>query len=172
MAFSLYDVSVDSYLRTTTAIAAVLETAEAHFSATGVDLEEIAAARLCDDMAQFRFQVACVAHHSLEAVRACASGSFGPPEGFETLGWAELKALLRSTLDGLGTFEREAVDALAGGRVVFRLGETEIPFTTENFILGFSLPNFYFHATTTYDILRARGVPIGKRDFLGQLRIG
>ena len=47
----------------------------------------------------------------------------------------------------------------------------ELPFTAENFLLSFSLPNFYFHATTAYDLLRDQGVSIGKRDFLGAMRI-
>jgi hypothetical protein len=55
---------------------------------------------------------------------------------------------------------------------VFRIGGNEIPFTTTRFLLSFSLPNFYFHATTTYTVLRLHGVPLGKRDYLGQLRIG
>ena len=49
--------------------------------------------------------------------------------------------------------------------------DIKIPFTAEGFLLSFSLPNFYFHATTAYDILRSKGVPIGKRDFLGRMRL-
>ena len=52
------------------------------------------------------------------------------------------------------------------------LCSNEIPFSNENFVLSFSLPNLYFHATTAYDILRMQGVGVGKRDFLGQLRMG
>ena len=55
--------------------------------------------------------------------------------------------------------------------MVFQLRDRQIPFTAENFVLSFSLPNFYFHATTAYDILRTKGVPLGKRDFLGHLRL-
>jgi uncharacterized protein len=54
---------------------------------------------------------------------------------------------------------------------VFQLGERKLPFTAEGFLLSFSLPNFYFHATTAYDILRMKGVSLGKRNFLGQLRM-
>ncbi len=56
--------------------------------------------------------------------------------------------------------------------MVFKLSDSEVPFTTTNFLLSFSLPNFYFHATTTYDILRMHGVPLGKFDYLGALRVG
>jgi hypothetical protein len=60
----------------------------------------------------------------------------------------------------------------AGGPIVFCIGDREIPFATGNFLTSFSLPNFHFHATTTYAVLRMHGVPLGKRDFLGELRIG
>ena len=56
--------------------------------------------------------------------------------------------------------------------MVFRVRGREMPFTTDNFLLSFSLPNVYFHATTTYSILRHLGVPPGKLDYLGQLRVG
>ena len=77
-----------------------------------------------------------------------------------------------ATLHELKAQSREEIDTLGDGKVVFKIGGNEIPFTAENFALSFSLPNFYFHATTLYDILRLHGVPLGKRDFLGKLRIG
>jgi hypothetical protein len=172
MSTSLYDLTVASYLQIGGAVVGVLDKGASHFEALGTDLDEVAGARLVDDMADLRFQVFCVAHHSLEAVRAFCSGEFGPPSGYEGMGYRALQDHLRSALAELEAMDREAVDACAGGRVTFRLGELEIPFTTENFALCFSLPNFYFHATTAYDILRARGVPLGKRDFLGSMRVG
>jgi len=172
MSTSLYDLTVASYLQIGGGLAAVLDKAADHFTAQGIDLEEIASARLVDDMAPFRFQVFCVAHHSATAVRAFSSGEFAPPKGYETLGYADLQAALGAALDELRALDRATVDGYAGGQVTFRLGETAIPFTTENFALCFSLPNFYFHATTAYDILRARGVPLSKRDFLGDMRVG
>ena len=79
--------------------------------------------------------------------------------------------LVDDTLQGLQRLSPDEVNALAGREVVFRFRDRQIPFTAENFVLSFSLPNFYFHATTAYDLLRAKGVPLAKRDFLGQLRI-
>ena len=66
----------------------------------------------------------------------------------------------------------KAINALAGKPMLFKMGETEIPFTTSNFLLSFSLPNFFFHATTTYSILRMHGVPLGKMDYLAAMRVG
>jgi hypothetical protein len=53
----------------------------------------------------------------------------------------------------------------------FEMGEMRMPFTSEDFLLSFSQPNFYFHATTAYDILRWKGVKLGKRDFMGRPRL-
>ena len=55
--------------------------------------------------------------------------------------------------------------------MLFAIGDFKVPFTAEKFLMSFSLPNFYFHATTAYDILRSKGVPLGKRDFMGQMRM-
>ena len=63
------------------------------------------------------------------------------------------------------------IEALDGKPLVFKVSGNEIPFTTTDFIQSFSLPNFYFHATTTYTILRVHGVPLGKMDYLGALRV-
>jgi uncharacterized protein len=63
------------------------------------------------------------------------------------------------------------VNALEGKDVTFKVRDMTMPFTAEDFLLSFSLPNFYFHATTAYDILRLKGVPLGKRDFMGRMRL-
>ena len=63
------------------------------------------------------------------------------------------------------------VDAFLGRDMRFAFGERQMNFTAENFLLSFSLPNFYFHAATAYDILRSKGLPLGKRDFMGRVRI-
>ena len=65
----------------------------------------------------------------------------------------------------------DEVNGLEGRDMVFQIGERKMPFVAEGFLLSFSLPNFFFHATTTYDILRSKGVKLGKRDFMGALRL-
>jgi hypothetical protein len=78
--------------------------------------------------------------------------------------------MVTETIAELESISADEVNGLEGKDMQFKMGEITIPFTAENFILSFSLPNFFFHATTTYDILRMKGVPLGKRDFLGRLR--
>ena len=63
------------------------------------------------------------------------------------------------------------MEGFIGQPMEFRFKDTVMPFTAENFLLSFAQPNFYFHATTAYDVLRAQGFPIGKRDFLGMPRM-
>ena len=170
MSTSLYDLTVASYLQIGDALAGVLDKAADHFVAQGVDLEEIVSTRLVEDMAPLRFQVFSAAHPSAAAAQAFSSGEFRPPKGYETLSYADLQASLGAALDELRAMDRGTVNGYAGGVVIFRFGEVAIPFTTENFALCFSLPNFYFHATTAYNILRACGAPLGKRDFVGRMR--
>jgi hypothetical protein len=79
---------------------------------------------------------------------------------------------LSQAISQVGSFDAETVNGWAGKTLTFKLGSNEIPFTAENYVLSFSLPNFYFHATTTYDVLRMKGVPLGKRDYIGAMRMG
>jgi hypothetical protein len=77
---------------------------------------------------------------------------------------------MANTVSELKQLTPEAIDALADKDLMFELGELKLPFAAADFILSFSLPNFFFHATTAYDILRTHGVPLGKADFMGPLR--
>ena len=74
--------------------------------------------------------------------------------------------------EGLASISESDEADLADKSMVFAIGDREMTFTNQNFLLSFSLPNFYFHATTTYDILRMLGAPLGKRDFLGRMKVG
>ncbi|MFM8355190.1 MAG: DUF1993 family protein [Gammaproteobacteria bacterium] len=170
MSISLHDVSVVAFRQVLAGVAGFLEKARNHCVATGLDTDEIVAARLAPDMYPFRFQIAAVAHHSLGALRGIEAGVFGPPNVPE-LDYAGLQGLIADAQAGLAVYTPEAVNALTGRDLEFRLGDNRIPFIAEHFVLSFSLPNLHFHATTAYDILRMKGVPLGKRDYLAQLRI-
>jgi len=172
MSISLYDASVGSYLQILEGTAGVLEIGKTHANETGLDLQEIVQTRLRDDMMPFHFQVVSTAHHSFGAIQGIQKGEFTPPSFDLDLDYAGLQGLIEEARTGLSGLERSDVEALADGNLTFKLGKNEIPFTAKNFILSFSLPNFYFHATTTYDILRQAGAPIGKMAFLGQMKAG
>jgi hypothetical protein len=169
---SLYDVSVASYLQALGGVSTVLAKGSEQAVDGQLDLDEIVRYKLRDDMAPFSFQVISVWHHSMNAIRGLKEGLFQPPPRMSGLDYAKLQGLVQEATTSLEGESREDIDALAGRPMVFRIGDREIPFTTDSFILSFSLPNFYFHATTLYDILRLHGVPLGKRDYLGSLRVG
>ena len=171
MAISLYDVSVGSYLQTLGAVSGFLERGLAHCRDNNVDPEEIVETRLYGDMLPFRFQIISVAHHSIGAIDGVKKGVFGPPTEARPLTYVELQGLVSGAREQLAKLTPEEVNALEGGDMLFQMRDFKVPFTAENFLMSFSLPNFYFHATTAYDILRSKGAPLGKRDFMGQLRM-
>ena len=171
MPVSFYDLTVGSYVQILESTVGVLQKGADHCAQQGIDLAEVVQTRLVPDMANFHFQVTSITHHSLGAVRAFESGEFRPPR-YDDCDYAALQAMTAATLDDLKARSRDEIESLAGGKVVFKMRGNEIPFTAENFALSFSLPNFYFHATTAYDVLRMKGVPIGKLDFLGRMKAG
>ena len=172
MALSFHDVSVGTYLQVLTAVGGVLEKGASHAAEAGLDLQEVVMTRLRDDMMPLHFQVVSVAHHSWGAMQGLQKGVFTPPSFELDKDYAGLQALVAEARNGLAGLDEAAVNALSGEAVTFKLGKRDLPFTNQNFLLSFSLPNFYFHATTTYDILRMLGVPIGKMDFLGRMKVG
>jgi hypothetical protein len=171
MAIPLYDISVASFLQVLGAVSGFLDKGARHCQAAGIDLDDLVEMRLCPDMLPFRFQIISVAHHSRGAIDGVQAGVFMPPSGVANQDYAALQQIVEEARAALQALTRESVAALQGREVIFRLGERSIPFTAEDFLMSFSLPNLYFHATTAYDMLRIKGVPLGKRDYLGQLRI-
>jgi uncharacterized protein len=171
MATSLYDLSVANYLQTLSGAIGFLEEGLSHFQANKVDLNEIVETRLAPDMFPLRFQIQSVAHHSLGAIEGVKSGVFGPPPPIPALDYAGLQKLVADARDALQRVTPAEVNGCEGKDVTFQMGSFKLPFTAELFILSFSLPNFYFHSATAYDILRMKGVPIGKRHYMGQMRL-
>jgi hypothetical protein len=122
-------------------------------------------------MLPFRFQLQSVAHHSLGAIEGAKKGLFQPPPQIPAYDYRGLQKLVADAREELRKLTPADVNALEGKDVTFELRDFKLPFTAEGFLLSFSLPNFYFHATTAYAILRMKGVPLGKRDFMGQMRL-
>lgn len=171
MATSLYDLSVPTFLQTVSAVGAFLDRTTAHCTVTGTNPDDFVNARLHSDMSEFHFQIECVAHHSVWGLEAVKNGVFAPPALVgSTLSFAGLRAMIASAEVALAALKPEDVNGWAGKDLDLQIGPRRLAFTSETFLLSFSLPNFYFHAVTAYDILRSRGVPLGKRDFEGRLR--
>ncbi len=164
MATSFYDLSVRTFLQTVRAVGGFLERAVGHCAETGADPDDFVEARLYEDMAPFHFQIEAAWHHAVWGLEAARTGLFDPPALVGPVPFAELQAMMGKAQATLEAYRREEVDGWAGKALDLQIGPRRLAFTSETLILSFSLPNFHFHAVTAYDILRSRGVPLGKRD--------
>jgi hypothetical protein len=171
MPFSLYDAVIPTYLQVLPALAGMIDKAEAHGAAQGLAPAELLDASLAPDMWNFAKQVSVVGMHSARAVEAALAGEFVPQFGAPPSDFAGLKAILEEALAYLKTVSPEAIEAIADKPMVLRFGTREMHFVGADFLTSFALPNFCFHATAAYSILRMKGVPIGKMDFLGAVRM-
>ena len=163
MSLSLYDVAVPTYRQILGAQKGVLAKAEAYFAEKNIDPATIMAARLADDMQPFPFQVMQTINHSAGALSLALGGDFARASGLDS--FAAMQAALDSALAYVNSVDAKALNDAADIEVTRTMFGQERKFTPRNFILFSAFPNFYFHATTAYDLLRHAGVPIGKRDF-------
>ncbi len=171
MTLSLYDATIPSNLQILRALDALLDKAEAFAAERGFAPETLIDARLAADMLPFGYQLKACAAHSVGGIEGVRGGSFSPDRSPWPTDFAGLHAVLRDAIATLEAIDRDEFDTLADTDTKFEFGTFVMPFTGANFLLSFSQPNFYFHATTAYAILRAQGMPIGKRDFLGMPRM-
>jgi hypothetical protein len=171
MTFSLHAATVPSFQQTVAAVSGLLDKAEAHCAHTGAAHEELIQARLAEDMLPFAYQVKSVAEHSVGAIEGVRNGVFSPSMAPFPDSFAGMRQLLADAQAALGAIGPQEVDGFVGRDMRFEFREYRMAFTAENFLLSFSLPNFYFHAATAYDILRMKGVRIGKQDFIGRPRL-
>lgn len=170
MALSLYAATIPSYHQILGAVSGLLLTAEAFCLEKDIAHDDILQARLAPDMLPFAYQVKSTAVHSLGAIEGVRRGVFSPDMTPPPETLAALKTRIADTLAALEKIEPSEVDGFVGRDMRFTFRDRQLDFTAEDFLLSFSQPNFYFHATTTYNILRWKGVQIGKRDFTGWLR--
>ena len=171
MAFSLYEATIPSYRQILGAVGRLIDKAEAYCEEQKLAADEIIQARLAVDMLPFAYQVKSTAVHSLGAIEGVRKGVFAPDMTPPPQTFAALKTKIADTLAVLEAIDAAEIDAFVGRDMRFAFGERQMNFTAENFLLSFSQPNFYFHATTAYDILRWKGLPLSKRDFTGRVRI-
>jgi hypothetical protein len=171
MPFSLYTATIPNNLQLLGAVATLIDKAEAWCSEHGLPPEELIQARLAPDMLPFTYQVKATAVHSLGAIEGVRKGVFSPDMTPPPIDFAGLKTKITQTVAALEVLDPAEVNNFVGRDVMFVFGERKLPFVAQDFLLSFSQPNFYFHATTAYDILRWKGLPLGKRDYTGRLRL-
>jgi hypothetical protein len=171
MTFSLYEATIPSYRQILGAVGGLLGKAESYCAEQKLAAEEIIQARLAPNMLPFAYQVKATTTHSLGAIEGLRKGVFSPDMTPPPQTFSALKTTISETLAALEAMDAAEIDAFLGRDMRFVFGDRQVNYTAENFLLSFSQPNFYFHATTAYDILRWKGLPLGKRDFVGRVRI-
>ena len=167
MPFSLYSASVPAFVQTLEALSKILDKAAAHCTAKKIEPAVLLATRLYPDMFALtrQVQLAC------DFAKNCIGRLTGEPPKFadEEKTIEELKARIARTLDYVKGFKASEIDATAEKDITFPVGPQQtMTLKGAQYVVHAVLPNFYFHATTAYDILRHCGVEIGKRDFLGR----
>ena len=171
MTFTLYDATIPNFQQTVGATIGLIDKAEAFCTDTGLDPAELVGAKLADDMLPFGYQVKSVCAHSIGAIKGVRAGLFSPDLSPWPNDLAGLKAALTGAQSALAAVAPDEINGFVGNDMAFAFKDRRMEFTAENFLLSFSLPNFYFHATTAYAIMRMKGVQIGKMDFMGRPRM-
>ncbi|WP_416462957.1 DUF1993 domain-containing protein [Sphingomonas sp. VDB2] len=170
MAFTLYAATIPSYLQILSSVERLVGKAEAYCAANNLLPDALIDARLAPDMQPFAYQVKSTAVHSIGAIEGVRRGSFSPDIAPPPASFDALRNRVAETIASLKGMDPDEVESFIGRDMRFTFGDNHIDFLAEDFLLSFSQPNFYFHATTAYDILRMKGLEIGKRDFNGRVR--
>lgn len=167
MAFSTFDASAPAFRQILKSLSRLLDKADAHAVEKGVDVGSLLAARLAPDMFDFTRQVQIATDHAKGAVARLAGVDIPKFEDSEKT-VAELKARIQKTLDFIASVSPEQFAGAEDREIKLVFPWASYDFTGRSYLMHYALPNFYFHATTAYDILRREGVAIGKMDFLGK----
>lgn len=167
MAFGMYAASVPVYQRQLAALSKVLEKGSAWAEARKVDEAVLMGTRIIPDMLPFsrQVQIACRFVEESAARLAGAEVPKAPDNAEKTL--AELRGRIAAVLEALKAYTPGQIDGSEDREITLTIANSPLKLTGAQYLTGLALPNFYFHCTTTYAILRQAGVEIGKRDFLG-----
>ncbi len=171
MPFSLYHASVGAYLQILPSVAGLVTKAEAHCAEHGLPAEALTGVCIAPDMWPFAKQVTSVAHHSAGAIAGLRAGVFGPDRSPAPTDFASLHKAIADALAAMEEVDPAEINAMAGRDMRFEFGDRRMEFFAEDFILSFSVPNFYFHAAAAYNVLRGQGLNVGKGDYLGRPRL-
>ena len=167
MPVSMYSVSVPVFMQHLNGLSGVLDKAAAHGAARKIKEEDLLAMRLAPDMFPLLRQVRAATDHAINGAGR-PSGKELPKFANDETTIAQLKDRIARTIEFLKSVKPADIDGTEGKDISITFPNGNVrQFTGQSLLLGNSLPNFYFHATTAYDILRQCGVEIGKRDFMG-----
>lgn len=166
MSLSMYQASIPVFLRMLGNLSAILDKAAAHAEAKKIDPAVLIKDRLAPDMLPFSFQV----QTATDAAKGCAArlaGIEAPSFADTEATFPELKERIAKTIAFLQSVNAAQIDGSEERSITLKLRAGEFQFQGQGYLLHFALPNFFFHLTTAYAILRHNGVELGKADFLG-----
>jgi hypothetical protein len=166
MNISMYQASAPRFANALKNLSAILDKAQAYAEMRKIDPLVLTSARLYPDMFALARQVQIACDTAKGAVARLAGVEVPKHEDTEKT-FAELKARIAKTLEFIAGVKPAQVDGSEEREIVLKLQGNDVKFKGLQYLLGFAWPNFYFHATTAYDILRHNGVELGKRDFIG-----
>ena len=172
MPLTLHEAFVPSCQQILGGLAKLIDKAEAHVAEHGLSDTDLIEAQLAETMWPLPWHVRSCWVHSVYAIGLLPSGEFSPDFTDIPASWAAMRTMVADAQTRLATTRPEDLEAIADQPVHFVVGGKRLmQFTAQNFLLSFSQPNFYFHAATFYDILRMKGVALGKRDYMGMPRV-
>lgn len=169
MPLSLYDVSIPVFTLSLSNLLVILDKAESHAASKKIDPKAIPQARLIADMLPLSAQVQLACDAAKGAAARLAGVAVPKYEDTEAT-LAELATRVSKTLDFIKTIKPEQLQGAETREIAIQLPQTTLKFTGINYLTNFALPNFFFHVTMTYALLRKNGVDLGKRDFLGPIQ--
>jgi uncharacterized protein len=169
MSTLLYQATVPVFVQTLGSLAAITDKASAHAEAHKIDPAVLMGSRLRPDMLPFvrQTQIVC---DGAKFMTGRLAGRETPKYEDNEASFDDIKARIKKTLDYIGGIDPHDIEAGENREIIFPLGPNKMKMNPADYIFHFALPNFYFHLTTAYGILRHNGVDIGKRDYLGAVK--
>ncbi|HXP96356.1 MAG TPA: DUF1993 domain-containing protein [Telmatospirillum sp.] len=168
MSLSMYQASIPVFQRSLGSLSALLDKAVAFADAKKIDPSVLLNARLAPDMFPLVRQVQLVCDFAKGPAARLAGVDVPSVPDVETT-FPELQARITKTQDYLNSIHSVEVDGSEERSITLKLPSGEMTFSGQSYLLSFALPNFFFHLTAAYAILRHNGVDVGKRDYLGSL---
>ena len=166
MPLSIFDASVPVYARRLEALSGVLDKAIAYAAERKIDHAVLLQARLFPDMLSLERQVRIACGHALRGTARLTGAEPASVTGDAT-SLEDLKGWIAETLEIINGIDAALMDGMDDREITFPVGDRTQTLKGSDYLLHFSMPNFYFHVTTAYAILRHNGVVIGKGDFMG-----
>ncbi len=167
MTFSIYDASVPVFRQMLGSLSSLLQKADAHAVANCMDVNDLLTATLAPDMFSFTRQIQIACDHA-KGCAARLAGIENPKFEDTEKTVAELQERIRKTLEFVNSVRQEQFAGAEDRDIKLVFPWATYDFKGSRYLTYWALPNFFFHATTAYDLLRYKGVPVGKADFLGQ----